>query len=110
MLPTVEPNLRRLGASNPLRPLRPSEIRGNWATLLLPIRSDQTIDHGLLETEINRFGAAGVNGVYSNGTAGEFYTQTEAEFDSVNRVLAEGCERLRLPFQIGVSHMSPQLS
>ncbi len=93
-----------------MNPLRSSEIRGNWATLLLPIRADQSIDYGLLETEIGHFGAAGVNGVYSNGTAGEFYTQTESEFDSVNQILAEGCERLRLPFQIGVSHMSPQLS
>jgi 4-hydroxy-tetrahydrodipicolinate synthase len=93
-----------------LKPLRSTEIRGNWATLLLPIRSDQSIDYGLLEAEISRFGATEVNGVYSNGTAGEFYTQTEAEFDHVNRILAEACERLRIPFQIGVSQMSPQLS
>ncbi len=93
-----------------MKPLRPSEIRGNWATLLLPIRPDESIDYDLLEAEVGHFGAAGVNGVYSNGTAGEFYTQTEDEFDRVSRILAEGCERLGLPFQIGVSHMSPQLS
>ncbi|MDA4113752.1 MAG: dihydrodipicolinate synthase family protein [Thaumarchaeota archaeon] len=93
-----------------MRPLRSSEIRGNWATLLLPIRSDQTIDYDLLGAEISHFGVARVNGVYSNGTAGEFYTQTEEEFDRVNRILAEACERLRIPFQIGVSHMSSQLS
>jgi len=93
-----------------LKPLRASEIRGNWATLLLPIRPDQSIDYDLLAAEVSRFGAAGVNGVYSNGTACEFYTETETEFDRVNQILAEGCERLRLPFQIGVSHMSPQLS
>jgi 4-hydroxy-tetrahydrodipicolinate synthase len=93
-----------------LKPLRSSEIRGNWATLLLPVRSDQSIDYDLLGAEISHFGVAGVSGVYSNGTAGEFYTQTEEEFDRVNRILAEACERLRIPFQIGVSHMSPQLS
>ena len=93
-----------------MKPLLSSQIRGNWATLLLPIKPDQSIDYGLLETEISHFGAAGVDGVYSNGTAGEFYTQTESEFDSVNQILAEGCERLHLPFQIGVSHMSPQIS
>jgi len=93
-----------------MKPLRPSEIRGNWATLLLPIKPDQSIDYGLLEAEIGRFGEAGVDGVYSNGTAGEFYTQTESEFDTVNKILAEGCVRLGMPFQIGVSHMSPQLS
>ena len=93
-----------------MKPLRASEIVGNWATLLLPVRPDQTIDYDLLEAEIDHFAAAGVNGVYSNGTAGEFYSQTEAEFDRLHQLLAEKCERLRLPFQIGASHMSPQLS
>jgi 4-hydroxy-tetrahydrodipicolinate synthase len=82
-----------------LKPLRPPEISGNWATLLLPIRPDECIDQELPEAEVSHFGAAG-----------EFYTQTEDVFDHVNRILAGGCERLRLPFQIGVSHMSPQLS
>jgi 4-hydroxy-tetrahydrodipicolinate synthase len=100
----------RARAFNPLKPLRSADIRGNWATLLLPIRPDQSIDYELLGAEIGHFGAARVDGVYSNGTAGEFYAQTEAEFDRVNRILAEACERLRIPFQIGVSQMSPQLS
>ena len=93
-----------------MKPLRTTEIRGNWATLLLPIRPDQSIDYDLLGDEISHFGTAGVNGVYSNGTAGEFYTQTESEFDQVNQILAGACERLHIPFQIGVSQMSPQLS
>ncbi|MDA4135958.1 MAG: dihydrodipicolinate synthase family protein [Thaumarchaeota archaeon] len=93
-----------------MKPIRPTELRGNWATLLLPIRPDQSIDYELLGAEISHFGAAGASGIYSNGTAGEFYTQTEEEFDRVNRMLAEGCERLRIPFQIGASQMSPQLS
>jgi dihydrodipicolinate synthase/N-acetylneuraminate lyase len=93
-----------------LKPLRSSELRGNWATLLLPIRADQSIDYDLLSAEVDHFGSAKVNGVYSNGTAGEFYTQTEAEFDRVNTVLAEACERLKIPFQVGASHMSSQLS
>lgn len=93
-----------------MKPLKSSEIRGNWATLLLPIRPDQSIDFDLLGAEIDHFGAVKVDGVYSNGTAGEFFTQTEAEFDQVNQVLAEKCERLKLPFQVGASHMSAQLS
>jgi 4-hydroxy-tetrahydrodipicolinate synthase len=93
-----------------LEPLRPAEIRGNWATLLLPILPDQSIDFRLLEKEVEHFGEAGVDGVYSNGTAGEFYTQTEEEFDKIAGVMSETCERLHLPFQVGVSQMSPQLS
>lgn len=93
-----------------MRPLAPAEIRGNWATLLLPLNGDDSIDYGLLAAELDHFIAARVSGVYSNGTAGEFYTQTEDEFDCVNRLLAERCERASVPFQIGASHMSPQLS
>lgn len=93
-----------------MKPLAPAEIRGNWATLLLPLRKDDTIDDALLGAEIDHFIAARVNGIYSNGSAGEFYTQTEDEFDRVNQLLAEKCERAGMPFQIGACHMSPQLS
>lgn len=93
-----------------MKPLTPAEIRGNWATLLLPLRDDDTIDYALLGAEIDHFIAARVSGIYSNGSAGEFYTQTEDEFDRVNQLLAEKCERAGVPFQIGACHMSPQLS
>ena len=93
-----------------MKPLTAPEIHGNWATLLLPINADDSIDYGLLGAEIDHFIAAKVNGIYSNGSAGEFYTQTEGEFDRVNQLLAEKCERAGMPFQIGACHMSPQLS
>jgi len=85
-------------------------FRGNWATLLLPVRTDDTIDRELLAVELDHFIAARVDGVYSNGSAGEFHTQTEAEFDAVSALLAEKCGRAGLPFQIGACHMSAQLS
>ena len=91
-------------------PLTASEIRGNWATLLLPIQPDDTIDYTLLAEEIERLIAAGVNGVYSNGTAGEFHTQTEAEFDRISALLAENCDRARMPFQIGLSQPCAQIA
>lgn len=86
------------------------EIHGNWATLLLPLNTDDSIDFGLLGAELDQFIAARVNGVYSNGSAGEFYAQSEDEFDRVNALLAEKCSRAHVPFQIGACHMSPQLS
>jgi 4-hydroxy-tetrahydrodipicolinate synthase len=93
-----------------MTPFVASAIRGNWATLLLPVNHDDSIDYGLLAAELDHFTAARVDGVYSNGSAGEFYTQTEDEFDRVNVLLAEQCGRAGLPFQIGACHMSPQLS
>ena len=93
-----------------MRPLSAAEIKGNWATLLLPIQPDDAIDFGLLAEELDLFLAAQVDGIYSNGSAGEFYTQSEAEFDRINQLLAEKCNRAQLPFQIGASQMSPQVS
>jgi dihydrodipicolinate synthase/N-acetylneuraminate lyase len=93
-----------------MKPLAASEIHGNWTTLLLPLNADETIDHDLLGAEIDHFIAAKVNGIYSNGSVGEFYAQTEDEFDRVSSLLAEKCTRAEMPFQIGVCHMSPQIS
>ena len=91
-----------------MTPMAAGEIRGNWATLLLPVRDDDTIDFDLLALELEHFVAARVSGVYSNGSAGEFYTQSEDEFDRVNTLLAATCGRAQVPFQIGVSHSSAQ--
>jgi dihydrodipicolinate synthase/N-acetylneuraminate lyase len=66
--------LRREGA-------RWGRIRGNWATLLLPIADSDAIDMARLRDTLDRMAAARVDGIYSNGTAGEFCNQTEAEFD-----------------------------
>jgi dihydrodipicolinate synthase/N-acetylneuraminate lyase len=93
-----------------LRPLRAEELRGNWATLMLPIGADDSIDYGRLAGELDALIAAGVDGLYTNGTAGEFHTQTEAEFDAIHALVAERCHRAGLPFQIGASHMSAQLA
>ena len=72
-----------------MTPTLASDLRGNWATLLLPVNHDDSIDYGLLAAELDHFVAARVDGVYSNGSAGEFYTQTEDEFDCVSALLAE---------------------
>ncbi len=93
-----------------MKPLSPQEIRGNWATLLLPILPDDSIDYNLLGAELDHFIKVRVNGVYSNGSAGEFYTQTEAEFDRINTLLAEKCNAAGMPFQIGASHPCAQIA
>jgi 4-hydroxy-tetrahydrodipicolinate synthase len=93
-----------------MKPLAADEIRGNWATLLLPIGADDAIDFGLLADEIDTLVACRVDGIYSGGTAGEFYNVTEEEFDRINALLADRAERAGVPFQIGVSHMSPTIS
>jgi 4-hydroxy-tetrahydrodipicolinate synthase len=87
---------------------RNQTIRGNWATLLLPIQADDVIDFELLAVELDHFVEAQVDGVYSNGSACEFYAQDEDEFDRVSALLAYKCSSARVPFQIGICHTSAQ--
>lgn len=90
--------------------IRHGQIRGNWATLLLPINPDDSIDFKRLEAEIDCLIAARVDGIYSNGTAGEFHNQTEDEFDAIQALLAERCQAARLPFIIGACQPDPRIS
>lgn len=91
-------------------PLSASEIIGNWATVLLPVNADDSIDWLRLERQITTLIAAGVNGIYTNGTTGEFWSQTETEFDRLSSLVTEHCEAAGMPFQIGACHVSPQLT
>jgi len=93
-----------------MKPLLSKEILGNWATLLLATNKSGDIDFSKLNDEIDVLISSSPNGIYSNGTAGEFYSQTEEEFLKVSELLAVKCEKAGIPFQLGVSHMSPQIS
>lgn len=93
-----------------MQPMQADELKGNWATVMLPINPDDSIDYGRLAGELDAIIAARVDGLYTNGTAGEFHTQSEAEFDTIHALVAERCQRAHMPFQIGASHMSAQLS
>ncbi|MGV8095431.1 MAG: dihydrodipicolinate synthase family protein [Mangrovibacterium sp.] len=85
-------------------------IIGNWATLLLATDRDGGIDYSRLSDEIDILIAARSNGIYSCGTAGEFYALSEVEFDAISLLLSEKCRKSGVPFQIGVSHTSAQQS
>lgn len=91
-----------------MKPLSAAEIKGNWGTVLLPVNPDESIDWARLEDELDYILAANVDGVYTNGTAGEFLSQTAEEFVRISQTVAEKCEKQKVPFQIGASHTSPQ--
>ncbi|MDE1995130.1 MAG: dihydrodipicolinate synthase family protein, partial [Rhizobiaceae bacterium] len=82
-------------------------IRGNWASLLLPIAPDDSIEFDKLGAEIDILIDAKVDGIYSNGTAGEFHNQTEQEFDKIQALLAERCSASSTPFVIGACQPDP---
>ncbi|OHV18723.1 dihydrodipicolinate synthase family protein [Rhizobium sp. RMa-01] len=84
-------------------------IGGNWASLLLPIAADDSIEFDKLGEEIDILIEAGVDGIYSNGTAGEFHNQTEEEFDRTQAMLAERCQASSMPFVIGACQPDPRI-
>jgi len=109
-LPRKPAKEARQAGSSDMKPLTGREIRGTWATLLIPINDDESINYAKLSDEIDYLIAAEVDGIYSNGTAGEFYAQGEDEFDRISQLLAEKCERAGMAFQIGASFMSAQIA
>ncbi|MDX2968798.1 dihydrodipicolinate synthase family protein [Kribbella solani] len=88
-----------------MRPLTADSLRGVWATLLLPLNADDSIDWVRLQAQADALGVGSLAGIYAHGTSGEFQTLTEDEFDRVNEVLAA----VGKPFQIGASHPSAQV-
>lgn len=85
-------------------------LKGNWGTLLLPINADESIDYARLADEIDYLTDMAIDGIYSNGTAGEFHNQLEDEFDCIQQLLANKCLAAKIPFQIGAAHSSPFIS
>lgn len=91
-----------------MKPLDRSSLRGTWATLLLPIEADDSIDFARLALQVEYLVANGLGGLYAHGSAGEFWSLSEDEFDRINLLLAERCERAGVPFQIGACHLHPR--
>ncbi len=93
-----------------MKPLTSAEIRGNWATLLLTTTPKGEIDYTRLAEEIDLLIDTHPCGIYSNGTAGEFYAQSEEEFIRISELLSSKCEAAGVAYQIGVSHPCAQQS
>ena len=93
-----------------MKTLTSQMIVGNWATLLLATDRSGRIDMKRMSDEIDTLIASRPCGIYSNGTACEFYTLSREEFMQISLLLSEKCEASSVPYQIGVSHMSPQES
>jgi dihydrodipicolinate synthase/N-acetylneuraminate lyase len=87
-----------------------TSLRGVWGTVLLPLDAAGRIDVGRLRRELDVLTAAGLDGIYAHGTAGEFHELGEDEWDLVSELVAEHALAAGLPFQLGAGHMSAHLS
>lgn len=93
-----------------MEPLKKEQLKGIWGSLQIPFNKDESIDFSCLSDDIDFLVSSTLHGIYSNGTASEFYNQTETEFDKINEMMAVKCHAERFAFQIGASHMSPIIS
>ena len=88
-------------------PFRP---RGIWGAVLLPLDRAGEIDMVALADTVDILCAGSLAGIYTNGTASEFHSQTEAEFDTVTALVADRAGRAGKPFQIGVSNSNARVA
>lgn len=85
--------------------LTADELRGMWAGLPVSWTVQDTFDEGRFRDNLRRCCRAGVHGVYSHGTTGEFYAQSFEEWQAVASAMVEECRAAGTPCQIGVTDL-----
>lgn len=78
-------------------------FRGSWAGLPVAWKNDDTFDEKTYRADAERCCAAGVPGVYTGGTTGEFYAQEFEEFAAVTDAVIAECKLAGTPVMIGCS-------
>ena len=80
-----------------------SELRGPWAGLPVAWKEDWSFDEEVYRANVERTCKAGVPGIYTGGTTGEFYAMEFDEFQQITRATVEECKRWHTPVMIGVT-------
>ena len=78
-------------------------LHGVWAAIATPFDDDDRFDEGIFRENMRRLHAAGVHGIYTTDSDGEFYAIELDEFKRVADVLADEAQRLGMPTQMGVT-------
>ncbi|MDP7163433.1 MAG: dihydrodipicolinate synthase family protein [Phycisphaerae bacterium] len=81
--------------------LTAEELRGIWAGVTMVWDEDYRFDEQTYAENIERMIAAGVYGLYTTGSTGEFYVIEYDEFCRMVDIEAELCGRAQKPLQIG---------
>lgn len=92
-------------ASAPARLTRENFL-GPWAGLPVSWTNDGRLDEATYRGDVARCCEAGMPGVYTGGTSGEFYAQEIDDFEVVARATVEECARRGVPAMIGCTSLS----
>ena len=84
--------------------LNRNQMIGPWAGLPVAWRDNgQTFDEDAYRANVARVCKAGVPGVYTAGSTGEFYAMELDEWQGVTNATIEECKRAGTPVMIGVT-------
>ncbi len=78
-------------------------LHGVWAAIATPFDGQDRVDEGVFRESIRRLYAAGVHGVSSTDSDGEFYAIELEEFRRIVDVFADESRRLGIPSQVDLT-------
>lgn len=81
--------------------LTADRVQGIWAGVTMSWNDKNQFDEQTYRQYTERICAAGVHGVYTSGSTGEFYALSFDEFCRMVDIQAEVCSRHNMPLQIG---------
>ncbi len=81
--------------------LTKDKLTGPWAGLPIAWKEDDTFDEAVYRDDVARCCEAGVPGVYTGGTTGEFYALDFDEFKAVTDATLRECRNAGTPAMIG---------
>jgi 4-hydroxy-tetrahydrodipicolinate synthase len=90
------------------RQLTRENLHGVWAAVATPFDEDDRFDEAVFRENIRRLHAAGVHGIYTTDSDGEFYAIELEEFGRIVAAFADETQRLGIPTQVGVTWCNTQ--
>jgi 4-hydroxy-tetrahydrodipicolinate synthase len=80
-----------------------ANLHGVWAAIATPFDAHDRFDAGILRENMRRLCAAGVHGIYTTDSDGEFYAIELDEYRCIVDAFADEAQRLGMPTQVGVT-------
>src|SRR5947209_18730197 len=78
-------------------------LHGIWAAIATPFDAQDRFDEDVFRENMRRLHAAGVHGIYTTDSDGEFYAIELDEFKEIIRTFADEARRLGVASQVGVT-------
>jgi 4-hydroxy-tetrahydrodipicolinate synthase len=88
--------------------LSADNLHGLWAAIPTPWTATGRFDERMLDRNCTRLAAAGVDGIYTTDSDGEFYAIELDEFKRIIAVFADETRRLGFPTMVGVTWVNTQ--